>query len=105
MSAKLLSQAGSPEWVEPVAETLYLLALELGANEERIARAEAERDSAQALPELPGPSVLAQVQTLREERDNLRRRAQALEQVVAAKEKELKEKEQELERIRKTLKG
>lgn len=105
MSARLLSQSGPPEWAEPIAETMYLLALELGANEERIARAEAQRDSAQALPELPGPSVLAQVQALRTERDSLRRRAQALEAAVAAREKELKEKEQELERIRKTLKG
>jgi hypothetical protein len=105
MSAKLLHPTGEPAWAEPVAETLYLLALELGANEERIARAEAERDSAQALPELPGPSFMAQLQELREERDSLRRRAQSLEQSVAARDRELKEKEQELERIRRTLKG
>ena len=105
MSAKLLSSPGGPEWTEPVAETLYLLALELGANEERIARAEAERDSAQALPQLPGPSFVAQMDELRAQRDSLRRRTVALEQAFSAKEKELKEKEQELERIRKTLKG
>ncbi len=105
MAAKLLSPPLLEPWMEPVAETLYLLSLELGANEERIARAEAERNSAQALPQLPGPSFVVQVQTLREERDILRRRVQTLEQSIAAKDKELKEKEQELERIRKTLKG
>jgi hypothetical protein len=105
MSAKLLSSARGPDWTEPVTETLYLLALELGANEERIARAEAERDSAQALPKLPGPSFVAQMDELRMQRDSLRRRTVALEQAFAAKDKELKEKEQELERIRKTLKG
>jgi chemotaxis protein histidine kinase CheA len=34
-------------WNEPVSQTLYLLALELGATEERLARAEAEREQAE----------------------------------------------------------
>ena len=105
MSARLLSPTGEPEWAEPIAETLYLLSLELGANEERIARAEAARDSAEALPKLPGPSFVAQMDALRAQRDSLRRRTVALEQSVSAKETELKEKDQELQRILKTLKG
>ncbi|MGH7551671.1 MAG: hypothetical protein ACREMQ_01420 [Longimicrobiales bacterium] len=105
MAARLLNPPAGETWLEPVAETLYLLSLELGANEERIARAEAARDSAAALPKLPGPSFLAQLQEVRAERDSLKRRSHSLEQALAAKEKELKDKEQELERIRKTLKG
>lgn len=105
MAARMLAQPGTPTWLEPVAETLYLLSLEVGANEERIAQVEAERDSAQALPQLPGPSFMAQLQELRTERDSERRRAAELALTLAAKEKELKEKEQELERIRRTLRG
>lgn len=105
MSARILSHHATPPWMEPIAETLYLLSLELGANEEQLARTEAQRDSAQALPRLPGPSFMVQLETARGERDRARRRAAALEATLAAKEKELKDKEQELERIKKTLKG
>lgn len=105
LSAQLLSHHATPPWMEPVAETLYLLSLELGANEEQLARTEAQRDSAQALPRLPGPSFMVQLESLSSERDRARRRAAQLEAALAAKEKELKDKEQELERIKKTLKG
>ncbi|MGH7574439.1 MAG: hypothetical protein ACREM1_04820 [Longimicrobiales bacterium] len=105
LSAQLLSHHATPAWMEPVAETLYLLSLELGANEELLARTEAQRDSAQALPRLPGPSFLVQLETLRAERDQARRRTAELEAVLAAKNKELQDKEQELERIKRTLKG
>lgn len=105
LSARLLSHHATPPWMEPVAETLYLLSVELGANEERLARTEAQRDSAQALPRLPGPSFMVQLETARTERDRARRRAAELEATLAAKEKELKDKEQELERIKRTLKG
>lgn len=105
MSARLLSHHATPPWMGPVAETLYLLSLELGANEEQLARTEAQRDSAQALPRLPGPSFMVQLETLRAERDSARQRAAALEAALVAKEQELKDKEQELERIKRTLKG
>src|SRR5690606_28231557 len=45
-AALFLAHEDAPRWLQPVAETLCLLALELGANEERFARIEAELDSA-----------------------------------------------------------
>jgi hypothetical protein len=105
VAARLLVQPASPEWMTPVAETLYLVALELGAAEDQIRLAQAQRDSLKNLPQLPGPSFVAQLDKVSTERDSLRHRVRGLEQTLAAKEKQLKEREQELERIRKTLKG
>jgi hypothetical protein len=105
MSARLLGIEPAPGWMDPLAETLYLLALELGANEERIARAQAALDSAQTLPKFTGQSYPAQVQALRTERDSLQRRLEALSTEREAMDKELKEKTAELERIRKTVRG
>jgi hypothetical protein len=105
MSARLLGIEQSPRWMEPLGETLYLLALELGANEERIARAQAALDSAQSLPKFTGQSYPAQVQALRTERDSLKRRLDVLSTEREAMDKELKEKTAELERIRKTVRG
>ena len=84
-------------WTQPVAQTLYLLGLELGAAEERAERAErqAERTPAK-LPNLPGPTVTSKLRSVEQERDKLARRVDALE-------KQLAEKEQELERIKKTI--
>lgn len=48
LAASYLGLPATPNWTEPVAETLYLLALELGAAEMRVARAEAEREQAEA---------------------------------------------------------
>jgi hypothetical protein len=107
----------SPDWTVPVARTLYLVALELGATEERIAQAEAERDRAQAdaaaqrragarpLPSLPGPSVPARMRELEGEREELRRQLEELQQQLAQRERQLRESEQELERIRRTIRG
>lgn len=91
---------GAPDratWTQPIAQTLYLLSLELGAAEERAARAERAAERAQAqLPALPGPTVTARLRSAEQERDRLRTRVETLE-------KELAEKEQELERIKKTI--
>lgn len=78
------------DWLAGVAQTLYLVGLELGGVEQRIERAE-------ALPKLPGPTVTARMKSLEQERDRLTRRVNALET-------ELAEKTRELERIRKTVK-
>ena len=84
-------------WTQPVAQTLYLLGLELGAAEERAERAEREVERTPAkLPNLPGPSVTSKLRTVEQERDRLARRVDTLE-------KQLAEKEQELERIKKTI--
>lgn len=93
------------DWSQPVAQTLYLIALELGAAEERLAQAEADRRDAERradvidLPRLPAASttVPARMKVLTEERDKLAKKVEQLEKDVA-------EKDKELERIRKTLK-
>lgn len=103
MAARLLGIPEAPPWMEPIGETLYLLSLEMGATEERIARAQAALDSAQSLPTFTGQSYPAQIEALRTERDNLRRR---LDQVLVVRDsidKELKDKSAELERVRRTV--
>jgi hypothetical protein len=105
MAARLLGIPQAATWMQPLGETLYLLALELGANEERIARTQAALDSAQSLPKFTGQSYPAQIQALRTERDALRRQLDAVQTERALVDKELKEKTAELERVLKTIKG
>ena len=83
-------------WTHSVAQTLYLLGLELGAAEDRAERAERQAERTARLPNLPGPTVTARLRTIEQERDRFARRVDALE-------KQLAEKEQELERIKKTI--
>lgn len=97
LAANYLGLAEKPSWTQPIAQTLYLLSLELGAAEERAERAERAAERAQArLPALPGPTVTARLRAVEQERDRLRNRVDTLE-------KELEAKEQELERIKKTI--
>jgi chemotaxis protein histidine kinase CheA len=153
LAARSLQLPDAPAWSIPVSQTLYLLAAELGAAEERTARAEAEKEEAErkavqaerekeqteaekqsveaearrakaqarqsqaeaarakaeakqakarpapkprSLPKLPGPSVTARTQELRNERDKLANEAQVLR-------KRLAEREEEIERMRETL--
>jgi hypothetical protein len=82
-------------WVDPIAQTLYLQALELGAADSLKAdSAAAER---QLLPKFSGVTLTARIKSAEQERDRLAKR-------VAALEDELAEKQRELERIRKTIK-
>ena len=99
IAASYLARSDKEEpWTVPVAQTLYLLGLELGAAEDRVEKAEreAERANAARLPSLPGPSVMARIRTLDQERERLSKR-------VGDLEKQLQEKEAELERIKKTI--
>jgi hypothetical protein len=97
VAAAYIGLQDKPAWTLPVAQTLYLLSLELGAAEERAERAERAAERAQArLPALPGPTVTARLRSAEQERERLRGR-------VAELEKELAEKVQELERIKKTI--
>ncbi len=112
LAAGYLQHKNRVDWSQPVAQTLYLLALEMGATEERLAQAEAEKREAERkvenglLPTLPPTSttVPARLRALAEERDRLAKKVEALELQVAERDKKLDEKEKELERIRKTLK-
>lgn len=100
-----LLNRGIEDWTLPIARTLHLLALELGAAEDRVAAAEAEKERAEARLTLPGPSVPERMKAIRDERDRFSRRVQQLEQQLATAEKNLAEKDKELERIRKTIKS
>lgn len=120
LSARYLNIEDLPRWQVPVAEALYLIAQELGASEQRIAEAEAEKQQAnvereevqrelqaaegtRTLPTSTRESVPARIRRLTGERDDLQRRLTAAEQRLAAREVELQAAQTELERIRKTL--
>lgn len=123
-SARLLNIPNVESWLVPVAESYYLLAMELGAAEERLAQMEASRTEAEGpgargepgansrpLPSSARetvPSRVAQLNRISEglvlERDSLKTQIVLLEQQIAARDKELRETKQELERIKKTIK-
>jgi hypothetical protein len=106
MSARLLNIPQVEPWMVPVAESYYLLAVELGAQEERLARADSARAAAEAAADLPASSresVPARIRSITTERDALRRRVGELEQLAATRDKELKETRQELERVKQTI--
>jgi hypothetical protein len=105
MASRLLNLERIEPWMVPVAETYYLLALELGAAEQRIAQAETARAEAEtrALPTLTRESVPARVNRISAERDQARRRAEQAEQQLAERDRELLQTKQELDRIRRTI--
>jgi hypothetical protein len=107
MAGRLLSIPQAAPADIPVAETLYLLAVELGAAEERIARADSVTQAADDRTRRPTASVLsvpARMAKLQAERDGLTRRNEQLQATLKTKDKELADAKQELERIKKTLK-
>lgn len=100
LAARFLRLPERDDWVDPVAQTLYLLGLELGEAEQRAERAEQAQQEAQRtreLPKLPGPTVTARIKAIEQERDRLAKR-------VATLEDQLAQSQRELERIRKTIK-
>ena len=117
LSARLLNVPDVEPWMVPVAETYYLLALELGAQEERLARADSleqaatvEKDAASGLvanrrlPAAPESTVPARIRAIESQRDSLRQRVAELEEQLAARAEELRLTQVELERIKKTIK-
>lgn len=98
LAASFLRLPERDTWVDPVAQTLYLQSLELGAAEERAERAEQQQERREReLPKLPGPTVAARIKAVEQDRDRLAKRVTALEAQLA-------DKDRELERIRKTIK-
>lgn len=99
LAAGYLRMGRTPAWSEPIVETLYLLALELGAAPERVAAGE-------PLPRLPGPPVTERIRALERKNEQLARRAARVEQLerrIRELERMLAARERELERIRRTL--
>lgn len=111
MAARLLNLPELQPWMVPLGESYYLLAVELGAQEERLAEADSARALAEAqadaavreLPESDRSTVPARIRTITSERDALRRRVTELEQLTATRERELRETRQELERVKQTI--
>lgn len=97
LAARYLNAPGRETWADPVALTLYLLGSELGEAEDRADRAEAQTQLARQLPRLPGPTVMARIRAVEQERDKLAKRVSSLEEQLA-------QSQRELERIRKTIK-
>jgi len=105
-AAYLRQPERTPDWLEPIAQALYLSALELGAAEERVAQAEQRVEEVESkLPELPSPSVASRLREAVADRDRLTKRVEQLEKDLAERTKKLSDTEKELERIRKTLKS
>jgi hypothetical protein len=113
-SARLLNVPDLEPWIVPVAETYYLLAIELGAQEERlaeagqaVAEAEARAERAESGRTLPRPAretVPMRINRLESERTALQRRVAQLEEQLGESSVALRETRQELERIKRTIK-
>lgn len=113
IASRLLHAPNVEPWLVPITETTYLLALELGAQDERLARADSAREQAEqralraegrTLPSSPRETVPAQLRALADERDAHKRRADQLETQLAARDGELRDTKAELERIKKIIK-
>jgi hypothetical protein len=105
MAGRLLASEPAESWMVPRGETYYLLAMELGAAEERIAAAESARATAESrqLPASTQESVPARVGRVTTERDQARRQVEQLQQQLAVRDRELRETRAELERIKRTI--
>jgi hypothetical protein len=108
LAGRFLNSEPADPWLVPLVETFYLISMELGAAEERIAEAESARASAEArasqrLPAVTQESVPARVGRVTTERDQARRQVEQLQQQLATRERELRETRAELERIRRTI--
>ena len=116
IASRLLNVETLEPWMVPITETFYLMSLEMGAQEERLARADsarvqAEQRAAQAenragrrLPNSPVESVPSRIRQIAAERDAQKRRADQFETQLTAAQKELRDTKAELERIKKIIK-
>jgi uncharacterized protein YceK len=113
-AARLLNVPEPEPWIVPVAETYYLLAIELGAQEERLAEADlavaqaearAQRaESGRFLPQSARETVPMRISRLETEKSALQRRVTQLEEQLGESSVALRETRQELERIKRTIK-
>jgi hypothetical protein len=113
MAGRMLANEATEPWMVPLAETYYLVAMELGAAEERVAAAESARaaaesarasaESARRLPATTQESVPARVGRITSDRDQARRQVEQLQQQLATRDRELRETRAELERIKRTI--
>ena len=107
IASRLLNIPDVEPWIVPIAETYYLLALEMGAQEERLARADSAREAAeQRALQLPADrlTVNQRLNQVANERDAQKKRAENAEAQLAVRDRELRETKAELERIKKIIK-
>lgn len=97
LAGRFLQLRERDKWVDPIAQTLYLLGMELGAEQRAESQQVTQPKLERALPTLPGPTVTARIKAVEQERDKLAKRVATLEEQIA-------QKDRELERIRKTIK-
>src|SRR5690606_38572294 len=110
-AAHALESGARPEWVEPLAETLYLLAQDIAVPESTAVHVvlpgpwdeAADTAAPRPPPMLPRQGLAVQLQEALAERERLARRVTRLEEEIAKKDQELAELNQELERIKKML--
>jgi len=120
IAAHALESGARPDWVAPLAETLYLLAQDVAPPDSAPVHvvlpgpwalpagtadtaAVLEVAAARPLPELPRPALAVRLLDTEAERERLTRQVARLEEELARKDQELLKLTQELERIRKTL--
>jgi len=123
IAAHALESDARPDWIAPLAETLYLLAQDIAAPDSTPVHVvlpgpwalpanaadsasgggTVKAAAARPLPELPRPALAVRLLDAEAERDRLARRVARLEEELARKDQELLKLTQELERIRKTL--
>ncbi len=121
VGARLLERFFAPDsiagWQEPVAESMYLLALDLGARDTAAgattdsagaadsAAGASGMDAAGATPRLPRASLAHRLRNAEILRDSLAERNAAMAAHMKELEGQLTDAKKELERIKKTLKG
>ena len=113
LAGSYLKTEDMERWTEPVAQTLRLLAMELGAAEERVAAADADRLAAERranlgdLPKFPenAQTLSTRLHQAQDEREKLSKKVEQLEEQIVDRDKKLAEKDKELERIRKTIRS
>jgi hypothetical protein len=104
LATRLLNIPDVEPWIVPVAETYYLLALEMGAQEERVARADSLREAAELKLPAERRTVAQRINEVAAERDAQKKRADQAEALLATRDKELRDTKAELERIKKIIK-
>jgi len=93
--ADAIAAASDSSHSRPLAETLYLLALDVGAQ---------PPEPDESLPAFPGTTLASRVRSLLDELEARRHEIERLQQELKQKDQEIQKLSNELERIRKTLK-
>lgn len=111
IAAHALESGTRPEWIDPLAEVLYLLAHDVAVPDTAPVHVvlpapwdgTAKAAPSRTLPALGRPGLAVRLRDAEAESERLARRVARLEEELARKDQELSRLTQELERIKKTL--